>query len=161
MHRVLFFRLSETYAYLLDSKIEKSLIPYCTKHKIAIFAYSPLEQGLLTGKIGMDREFSPGEARNHVHWFKKDKRQSVLNMLYGWDELCKKYSCTTGQLVTAWTIAQKGITCALIGARKPHHVLESIGASDIVLDASDIEKMRNDVIAMKQTIDFSNKKSNV
>ena len=77
---------------MLDREIEKGLLPYCHKNTISILAYSPLEQGLLTGKIGMDVEFPEGSFRNEIPWFQPEKRKKVLDMLDGWKDLLEKYN---------------------------------------------------------------------
>ena len=100
---------------MLDRAIEPEIRDYCLAHHVSILAYSPLEQGLLTGKIGMDRKLTDTEARNAIPWFKPEARQRILNMLAGWRDLTDRHHCTLAQLVIAWTIAQPGITAALCG----------------------------------------------
>jgi methylglyoxal reductase len=133
---------------MLDRKIEQELLPYCIEQKISTLAYSPLEQGLLTGKFGMDRTIAEGEARNNIPWFKRANRQRVLDMLDGWKDLTEKYACTLGQLVIAWTVEQPGVTFALCGARKPQHAIENAAAGAITLDPQDIQRMRDDIEAL-------------
>ncbi len=133
---------------MLDRKIEASLLPYCTKRKISTLVYSPLEQGLLTGNIGMDYVVENGTARDRIPWFKAENRQNVLRMLEGWKDLTDKYHCTLSQLVIAWTVAQPGVTFALCGARKPEHSTENAGAGDIDLAPEDAQRMRGDVEAL-------------
>lgn len=137
---------------MLDRKIEQDLLPYCLEHNISSLAYSPLEQGLLTGKIGMDRTLKEGEARNSIPWFKPENRQKVLDMLAGWKDLTEKYNCNLAQLVIAWTVAQPGITFALCGARKVEHSTQNAVAGDLELDQQDIQRMRNDVEALGEPV---------
>ena len=133
---------------MLDREIEKGLLPYCHKNTISILAYSPLEQGLLTGKIGMDVEFPEGSFRNEIPWFQPENRKKVLDMLDGWEDLLEKYNCSLSQLVIAWTAAQEGITHVLCGARKQAHITNNVLAGDIELEAPDLVRIRLDVEAM-------------
>ena len=133
---------------ILDRTIEKSLLPYCRQHDIAVLAYSPLEQGLLTGKIGMDTTFAREAFRNQLPWFIPDKRRGVLDLLAGWKSLTEKYACTLSQLVIAWTIAQPGLTVALCGARKAADALENARAGSVDLLDEDIALMRSDAEAL-------------
>jgi len=133
---------------MLDRKIEGDVLPYCRDRGIATLVYSPLEQGLLTGKIGMDRQFSAEAARNMIAWFRPENRRRVLGMLAGWEDLCDKHACSMAQLVIAWTVAQPGVTCALCGARKPEDAEENAGAGAVRLEAPDIARMRGDVEAL-------------
>ncbi len=86
---------------MLDRGIEQTLLPHCIEQNVSSLAYSPLEQGLLTGKIGMDRTLEEGEARNSIPWFKPEKRRKVLDMLDGWKNLTEKYNYNLAQLVIA------------------------------------------------------------
>ena len=130
---------------MLDRKLEGEFLEYCQQQNIAVLAYSPLEQGLLTGKIGMDRVFSPGEVRDGKPWLAPVNRQRVLNMLAGWQDLTQKYACSVSQLVIAWSIAQPGVTHALCGARKPDQVQDNAGAGRLHLDAADVLRIRQDI----------------
>ena len=130
---------------MLDRRIEADILPYSRERNIVVLAYSPLEQGLLTGKIGTERTFSETEYRNMIPWFQPEKRARVLAMLAGWRDLTDKYACSLAQLVIAWTISQPGLTCALCGARKPENAIENAGGGNVTLDAADILRMRQDV----------------
>ena len=133
---------------MLDREIEKEILPYCHAHSISALAYSPLEQGLLTGKIGLNQTFPEGAYRNNIPWFRPANRKKVLNMLEGWTDLLSKYDCSLSQLVIAWTMAQQGITFVLCGARKEAHVKDNVGAGDLELEAADLKRIRRDVEAL-------------
>ena len=133
---------------MLDREIEKEILPYCLANGISALAYSPLEQGLLTGKIGMNQTFPEGAYRNNIPWYRPANRQRVLNMLEGWADLRSKYNCSLSQLAIAWTMAQEGITFVLCGARKETHVSDNVGAADLELDAADLSRIRQDAEAL-------------
>jgi len=133
---------------LLDRRAEADLLPYCEQHGIATLAYSPLEQGLLTGTIGADREFPASAFRNRLPWFRPANRRRVLALLDGWRDLTAQYQCTLAQLVIAWTIRQPGVTCALCGARRPAVAMENAGAGGIPLAAEDTARIRRDAEAL-------------
>lgn len=130
---------------MLDRVIEKDILPFCRENNISVLAYSPLEQGLLSGKIGMDKQFSETEYRNQIPWFRPNNRQRVLNLLSGWKDLTEKYNCSIAQLVLAWTISQPGITIVLCGARHASQIYENAVAGSLKLDVIDINDMRWDV----------------
>jgi methylglyoxal reductase len=110
-----------------------------------------LEQGLLTGKIGMDRVFKPGEFRANESWnawLIPANRRRVLGLLARWKELTNKYQCTLAQLVIAWTAVQPGVTHVLAGGRNLQQVAENARAGDLKLAPVDIKRIREDVIAL-------------
>lgn len=133
---------------MLDRAIENDIAPFCIKNDLGILAYSPLEQGLLTGKIGMDRKFGADEYRNMIPWFKTENRKRVLDMLNKWSGVTEKYKCTVSQLVLAWTANQPGISVVLCGARHTEQVLENVAAGDIKIENIDLERIRLDVEAL-------------
>lgn len=126
---------------MLDRGLESSLLPTCIADGISAMAYSPLEQGLLTGRVTMD--YKPGEleARATNPWYAPEKRRAVLDMLEQFKPLTEKYNCTLSNLVVAWTMAQQGVDFVLCGARKAHHIKET-AQSAILLDAADIAFIR-------------------
>ncbi len=131
---------------MLDRNIENDILPYCMDNKISILAYSPLEQGLLTGKITMESTFDEGIYRNNLVWMKPKNRIKIIDLLASWGELKEKYNCTTSQLVISWTISQPGITFALCGARKVYQIEDNVKAADIKLSDADMVRMRYDII---------------
>lgn len=136
---------------MLNREVEGEYADYCRQNNISIFAYSPLEQGLLTGKITMDYEPKPGTYRaDYLDWYQKQNRKQVIDMLAGWSDLTEKYDASISQLVIAWTVAQPGISHALCGARKRGHVEENVKGGSLVLAPGDLARMRGDVERLKR-----------
>jgi len=127
---------------MLDRQYEGTNLPYCKEHNVAFLGYSPLSQGLLTGKIGPDRVFGPGDQRNDKPRFSQENRKRIADMLAAFAPLTEKYRCSLGQLVIGWTVAQPGCTHALVGARNPEQVMENLKGGDIVMSAEDCAFMR-------------------
>lgn len=136
---------------MLSRDPEKQMLPLCGARNVATLTYMSLEQGLLTGKIGMNHEFKEGEFRTSADWFPwllPANRRRVLDLLDGWLPLCNTHGCTLAQLVLAWTLAQSGVTHVLAGARKLHHIRETAAAADLAIPVADIEGMTRDLDAM-------------
>jgi methylglyoxal reductase len=144
--------VSDQFRYsMLNRDAEKDILPFCAQNNIATLTYMSLEQGLLTGKIGMEREFKPGEFRANESWntwLTKANRPRVLALLAGWKDLTAKYNCTLAQLVIAWTAAQPGVTHVLAGGRNVQQVKENASAGDLQLAPADIRRIREDVVAL-------------
>ena len=136
---------------MLHRDAEQDILPFCAEHGVATLTYMSLQQGLLTGKIGMDRIFKPTEFRSNEHWnawFLPNNRRRVLDLLAGWSGLTEKYSCTLAQLVIAWTVAQHGVTHTLVGARTVDQAKDNARAGDLKIAAEDLKRMRLEVDAL-------------
>lgn len=140
---------------MLHREAEADILPLCASHRLATLTYMSLEQGLLTGKIGMDRVFQPSEFRSNAawnDWLIPANRRRVLDLLAGWHGLTDKYRCTLSQLVLAWTAAQPGVTHVLAGARTPAQAIENAraGTLALALDPADVARIRQDVLQLGQ-----------
>ena len=123
---------------MLDRGPEHEILHYTREQDIAFLAYSSLGQGLLTGKIGPEQIFKEGDQRNHKPRFSPENRQRVQKMLESFQSVSDKYGVSLGQLAIGWTIAQKGCTHALVGARTVDQVRENLGGGSLTLDDQDL-----------------------
>ncbi len=148
--------VSDQFRYsMLHREAEADILPFCAQHNLSTFTYMSLEQGLLTGKIGMDRVFQPGEFRNNTFWndwLIPVNRRRVLDLLASWKDLTDRYACTLAQLVLAWTAAQPGVTHVLAGGRNIGQVAENAKAGELNLETADLARIRNDVIGLGEPV---------
>lgn len=126
---------------MLDRGIEKGLLPYCQKQSIAMLAYSPLASGLLTGKIGPDRQFENDDQRKNNPRFSVENRQKVQNLIQAFEPVMIQHQVSPSQLVIAWTASQPGLTHVLCGARHPQQARENALAGNITLSTQDLAKI--------------------
>ena len=118
--------------------IEQNLVPYCLENNKGILAYSPLQRGILTGKITPDYKFNEGDHRPHTPYFKEPNISRINNFLTKIKPIADNNNITIAQLVIYWTIQQPSITSALVGARNPVQVKENIKAGEIKLDQEEL-----------------------
>jgi aryl-alcohol dehydrogenase-like predicted oxidoreductase len=81
-------------------------------------------------------------------WLTLNNRKAVLDMLAGWKPLTEKYGCTLSQLVIAWTAAQSRVAHVLCGGRTAAQVSENARAGDLTIEPGDLQRIRNDVVAL-------------
>jgi len=125
---------------LLDREIEQNgSLAYCRRQGIGLLAYSPLSNGLLTGKIGPDRQFGAGDLRRGNRRFGKSNLEQIAAMLEQIRPIAEKHRATLAQLAVAWTISQPGVTVALCGARNPQQATENAAAGDLSLSPEELE----------------------
>lgn len=128
---------------VLDRAVEEELIPLCSEHKITMQAYSPLEQGLLTGTISKGYRPEPGNARSNKKWWQPGNMERVIDMIDAWKPLTEKYECSIPALCLAWIMNQGDVVNLLSGATSPKEIEMNAPAADIVLSAEDNKLMRD------------------
>ena len=138
--------IQEKYS-MLDRGVGDRLFDLCDKHGVTFQAYSPLERGILSGKIRDAAQVHMGVARSRVKWFQPENLPKIAALSEKWAPLCKKYGCTMTQLVIGWTAAQGNgnNVNVLCGARKLDQIEDNAKGGDLVLAATDIASMRKDV----------------
>jgi myo-inositol catabolism protein IolS len=121
--------------------IEKELLPLCQEHNVSVLAYSPLAQGLLTGKFGRDLELPTGDVRRNNVLFKGDVYERVLAALHLLRPIATRKNTSLGNLALAWIMHHPGCS-PIVGARNGEQSRENTAATDVSLsdaDISDIE----------------------
>lgn len=127
---------------LINRGIEKNVLPFCRENSIGTICYSPMERGLLTGKVGPDREFGEGDHRKGHKFFTKESRQRIHDALQTLQPIADKHKATFAQLVINWTIHEPGITAALVGARNADQAKQNAAAMGFVLSNDERAQIR-------------------
>lgn len=123
---------------MVRRNIEKELVPHCIEHNKGILAYSPLQRGLLTGKMKPGYNFDEGDTRADLHWFSDQNIRRTSKFLNEIKPIAEDKGATLAQLVIQWTLRQPGITIALVGARNPQQATQNAKAADIQLSTEEI-----------------------
>jgi len=126
---------------MLERDIENDLVPYCRDHQISILAYSPLQRGILTGKIKPGHVFADTDHRSQQYYFQPGNHEKVMDFLGEIRPIAEERGITLSQLVINWTLHRPGITIALVGARNPQQVEENAGAADFQLSLKETEQI--------------------
>ncbi len=122
-------------------KIEKSEMPYCVENNISIIAYSPLAQGLLTGKFGPDHKFAEGDHRaNNTLFSIKENYERVQTAIEKLRPIAEAKQCSMAQLAIAWLIAQPQ-TNAIVGARNAEQATANAKAADVKLSEDELAEI--------------------
>ena len=127
---------------LLSREIEADVLPFCRKNNIGCIAYSPMEMGLLTGKITNETEFPENDTRRNRPWFQPENRKPALAALEQIKPIAEKHNITPAQLSIAWARNQPGITAAIVGCRNKKQAQSNAEAATINLPQEDLEKIR-------------------
>lgn len=128
---------------LLQRNIEAEILPFCRKENIGVIVYSPMERGLLTGKVGPDRQFPAGDHRSRHKLFSRENRQRVLAALENIRPIADQHKASFAQLVINWTFMEPGVTAAIVGARNPEQARHNAAAMAITLSPEERATIRH------------------
>ncbi|NLP14808.1 MAG: aldo/keto reductase [Clostridium sp.] len=132
---------------MLYRYIEKEVIPFGEKNGISQVVFSPLAQGVLTGKYKPDGEIPSGSRAadpNSNMYINQFMNKDTLLKVDRLKSLANRQGISLPQLAIAWVLRQPNVASAIIGASKPEQVEENVKASDIKLSdevLSDIEEI--------------------
>jgi aryl-alcohol dehydrogenase-like predicted oxidoreductase len=121
-------------------QVEKDAMSFCVENKITILAYSPMAQGLLTGKFGTDHVFAQGDNRAKNKLFQAGTYTRVQKALTKLRPIADRKGVTLGQLALSWVTAHPG-TCAIAGARSANQASENARAGLIVLSDEELSEI--------------------
>jgi voltage-dependent potassium channel beta subunit len=140
--------------------IEGEVIPTSAKNGISQIVWSPMAQGVLTGKYlpgqpapAGSRATDAGGARMIERWMRDDVLTAVQNL----KPIAAELGISMGQLAIAWVLKNPNVASAIVGASRPDQIIDNIKAIDVVLDDAVMKKI-DDVVAgvierdVKQTI---------
>jgi aryl-alcohol dehydrogenase-like predicted oxidoreductase len=120
--------------------VEKDAMPYCIENQITIIAYSPLAQGLLTGKFGPGHKFDPEDNRAKNKLFQGENFERAQQALEKLRPIAERHHCTLAQLALAWLIAQPQ-SSAIAGARHPEQAIANAQAASVQLKSEDLQEI--------------------
>jgi aryl-alcohol dehydrogenase-like predicted oxidoreductase len=120
--------------HLFRRDIEADLLPYAEEHDIGVLVYGPLSHGLLTGTMDAGTTFADGDWRGGSPVFQGDSFRRNLEVVdqlkrFAADEL----GCSVAQLAVAWTLANPAVDVAIVGARHPAHIKDTLAAAELSL----------------------------
>jgi aryl-alcohol dehydrogenase-like predicted oxidoreductase len=124
---------------MVNRGIETETVPYCMEQHMAILAYSPLERGLLTGKMKVGQHFAPGDHRARNPYFTDESISKTNAFLEKISPIASKKRASLAQLALRWALQRPGITIALAGARNKAQAIQNAEASGWSLSADEME----------------------
>jgi aryl-alcohol dehydrogenase-like predicted oxidoreductase len=114
---------------------EKELLPFCGRENIGVIAYSPMQAGLLSGRMTRESitEFSETDWRREAKEFKEPNLTRNLEIQDKFAYIGAQHGHTAAVAALAWVLRRKEVTGAIVGARRPTQVEGFIAAMDFRL----------------------------
>jgi myo-inositol catabolism protein IolS len=123
---------------LLWRNIEKEIVPYCVEHQISIVPYSPLVQGILTGKFDRDLSLEGIDNRSRILLFQKEWYGKCLDVVDGMRPIARRHGKSLAQVAINWVRMQRSVSSVIIGGKSPRQVDENVGATGWDLSREDL-----------------------
>lgn len=131
--------LQPPYSIFFQPYVKNGTVDYCEKNDIGVIPYSPLAQGLVSGKFTLENR--PTDNRQGNRLFKDPAYELAIKAVEGMKPIAEKYNANTLQIALAWLIAQPGVTSPIVGARTPDQIRGAAKAASIELDADDVQAL--------------------
>lgn len=112
---------------------------YCRQNNIGIIPYSPLAQGILTGKFHPGAAFPSDDGRSRAPLFQAPYLENALNVTDFLRPFAEKYGKTTAQTAIRWLMQVPGITAPIVGGRNEKQVQENLKAAGWSLSPADFQ----------------------
>jgi aryl-alcohol dehydrogenase-like predicted oxidoreductase len=140
--RVEKFVSSQPQYSLLYRVPEREVIPLCKRHGISQIVWSPLAQGVLTGKYEPGKPPPAGTraASQEMGWaMDRFRDEDVLAAVQRLRPIADGLGITMPQLALAWVLREENVASAIIGASRPEQVEDNAAASGVELDAATLQ----------------------
>jgi aryl-alcohol dehydrogenase-like predicted oxidoreductase len=118
--------------------IESEVVPLCRSEGISQVVFSPIGQGILTGKYRPGAELPAGsratDESGGAGFITRFMTEELLTRVQELRDVADEAGLTMAQLAVAWTLQNPNVAAAIIGATRPEQVRDNVGASGVRLD---------------------------
>jgi aryl-alcohol dehydrogenase-like predicted oxidoreductase len=118
---------------MFNRYIEKEVIPLGERAGIAQVVFSPLAQGLLTGKYNSVSDLPADSRAAKLEGMRKGITEENIEKVRRLTKIANELELSVGNLALAWILRQPNVASALVGASRPEQVIENAKASGVTL----------------------------
>ena len=128
---------------LLSRDVEGDVLPWCEKNGTGVIAYSPMESGLLTGKMTRERiESLPDDDwRRNSPDYQEPALTANLELVDRLSAVAERHGCQPGAVAIAWVLGHPAVTGAIVGARRPDQVEGTVAGGSLQLTEDDLREI--------------------
>lgn len=146
---------------LIGRQLEFEVQPLCKQHGVSILPYSPMAQGLLTGKFATGADVPEGRARTRhfdparhpqARHGEAGCEDATFTALDGVRSVAGRVGCGMAELSLAWLLHQDQVTSVLAGARSPQQVRDNAAAAERSLTADTLAELAEITEPVKQAL---------
>ncbi len=121
---------------MIAREVEAEILPFCGQHHIGVVCYSPMGKGLLTGAFTAERvsKLSEKDHRSRDPRFHSPQLEINLAFVQSLGKIAADLNWTIPELAIAWVLRRDEVTSAIVGARRPDQIEQTVIAGTRVLD---------------------------
>jgi len=128
---------------LVKPDVEKEILPFCLENNIGVIVYSPMQSGLLTGKMTPERvaNLPDDDWRKNNSEFQEPRLSRNLKLVEVLQQIGQQHDRSPGEMAIAWTLNNPAVTAAIVGGRNPKQVEGIIGAGEFRLNQQELDQI--------------------
>ena len=134
--------------------IEKEVVPLSEREGISQIVWSPLAQGVLTGKYQPGKKPPTGsratDKKGGANMISRWMRDEILTAVQRLEPIAKQLDLTMAQLALAWVLQNKNVASAIIGATKPSQIKENVKAVGVKLEPSVMRAIDDAILSIAE-----------
>lgn len=129
---------------MIKRDVEAEILPYCAEQNIGVVVYSPMQAGLLTGRFTRERaaNLPADDWRKNDPEFNEPRLGRNLALVENLNKIAARKSQSVGNLAIAWTLHHPAVTAAIVGARRPRQIEETVHAGELKLTDQDLAEIK-------------------
>lgn len=136
--------------YSMMARWHEKLFPVLEELGVGFVAFSPIANGLLSGKYGRDSQFEPGtDYRSMMPQFSPDAHEKNRALLELLQAMAKEKHATPAQISMAWMLCKKPYIVPIPGTRKLERLRENAGAATVELSDAEMRILDRALDGMK------------
>jgi len=129
---------------MINSAVEKEILPFCLKNGIGVISYAPMHSGLLTGAMSKERvaKMPADDFRRKALQYQEPRLSRNLALAELLKQIGARHDVSAGVVAIAWVRRQPAITAAIVGGRNARQVEGTIAAATFALSDSEIGEIQ-------------------
>jgi aryl-alcohol dehydrogenase-like predicted oxidoreductase len=134
------FESLQAYYTIAGRDLEREIVPMLRSEGLGLMVWSPLAGGLLSGKYGREQQGEQGSRRTTFDFppVNKERAWDIVDVMR---DIAQAREVSVAQVALAWLLHQPQVTSVIVGAKRPEQLADNIRATELRLDASELEKL--------------------
>jgi aryl-alcohol dehydrogenase-like predicted oxidoreductase len=139
-HNLSRFVSAQMYYSLVGRDIEREVVPMARDQGLAIFPWSPLAGGLISGKFDLEKP-GPGGARRTTFDFPPVNRERASTVLMALRSVADAIGISVARVALAWLLTRTFVTSVIIGATTREQLVDNLAASEVLLASEHVTQL--------------------